>query len=194
MCDSTLAELSHDDANIGIREALLENNNNVFFGVEMTENPFSGFEMESNLPFEVKDSDSFYASLYDCEPTSTHIPTPPISSPPPDTKGKKTPETEDEKNEIDFSNDYQVLFISPDEEKEIRQQLATTQKVLEQSVVNVTKKRIPTKDKKRLRNKYASQVSRLKRKLAICGVLRDLKRAYKKIENLQTQLMVAKSS
>ncbi|EDQ85789.1 uncharacterized protein MONBRDRAFT_11417 [Monosiga brevicollis MX1] len=67
------------------------------------------------------------------------------------------------------------LLMSPEEEAELRQLLAKRQAELDECTKHM--KGMTPAQKKRLRNKHASCVSRLKKKLYICNLVRELDRA-----------------
>jgi hypothetical protein len=79
-----------------------------------------------------------------------------------------------------------VCITITEDEKSILKQLEKAQKA-HQKCFNETKHKRPV-EKKRIRNRYASQVSRLKKKLEIYHLKTELGKAYSKIEILQKLL------
>lgn len=75
------------------------------------------------------------------------------------------------------------MLMSPEEEARLRTLLAKKQRDLENCATKM--KGLTPQNKKRLRNRHASCVSRLKKKLYICNLQRDLERAKAVINALQ---------
>jgi len=78
------------------------------------------------------------------------------------------------------------MAMSPEEEARLRSLLARRQVDLENCTSKM--KGLTPQNKKRLRNRHASCVSRLKKKLYICNLQRDLERARAVISGLQADV------
>lgn len=77
-------------------------------------------------------------------------------------------------------------YISPAEERRLRGMLAQKQKDLDACIGRL--KDVPPRNRKRLRNRYASCVSRLKKKLYVCHLQRELDRSRGVIAALEKRL------
>lgn len=94
------------------------------------------------------------------------------------------PEKEPEDMIIDTQN--RISIITTEDEKTLLKKLEKAIKA-HQFCISRSKK-MNSRDKKRLSNRHASQVSRLKKKLEIFHMKEELKKAYAKIDNLQKLL------
>ena len=98
----------------------------------------------------------------------------------------KEGDTEDQPEEMETGVREKICITITEDEKSILKQLEKAQKA-HQKCFNETKHKRPV-EKKRIRNRYASQVSRLKKKLEIYHLKTELGKAYSKIEILQKLL------
>lgn len=84
------------------------------------------------------------------------------------------------------------MLMSPEEEARLRSLLAKKQQDLENCTSKM--KGLTPQNKKRLRNRHASCVSRLKKKLYICNLQRDLERARAIISTLHADAEAQKGT
>lgn len=95
-------------------------------------------------------------------------------------------EPEEEPEDMITDTQNRISIITTEDEKTLLKKLEKAMKA-HQCCISRSKKK-NSRDKKRLRNRHASQVSRLKKKLEIFHMKEELKKAYAKIDNLQKLL------
>jgi hypothetical protein len=94
-----------------------------------------------------------------------------------------TPSNSGSFSDDEFAHEH---MMSPEEERELRNLLAQRQAELDECTKHM--EGMTAAQKKRLRNKHASCVSRLKKKLYICNLLRELEKAREEATHAKDQL------